>query len=175
MLFRYIRPALVRHLLIGSLAITLSGPSAPAQSSQNPQDPTEARFVNDLLQKMTFDEKLGQMSQIPLNQPESVSPDERILKGQVGSFLFITDPKEINRLQHIAVEKKPPYPPSLRLRRHPRLPHHFPCPRRWPPRGIPPWPSRPSASPPRRPAPPASTGLSPLWWTSRATPAGAAS
>ena len=27
------------------------------------------------------------------------------LKGEVGSFLFITDPKEINRLQHLAVEK----------------------------------------------------------------------
>jgi beta-glucosidase len=54
---------------------------------------------------MTLEEKIGQMSQIALNQKESVSPDERILKGQVGSFLFITDAKEINRLQHLAVEK----------------------------------------------------------------------
>jgi beta-glucosidase len=45
------------------------------------------------------------MSQIALNQPQDVSPDQRILNGQVGSFLFITDPFEINRLQHVAVEK----------------------------------------------------------------------
>jgi beta-glucosidase len=54
---------------------------------------------------MTLEEKIGQMSQIPLNQPQDVSPDTRILRGEVGSFLFITDPSEINRLQHIAVEK----------------------------------------------------------------------
>jgi beta-glucosidase len=103
MSFRYTRRGLARQLLVGGLAIILFGASSSAQSPQS--DTTEARFVNDLLQKMTFDEKLGQMSQIPLNQPESVSPDERILKGQVGSFLFITDPKEINRLQHLAIEK----------------------------------------------------------------------
>ena len=106
MLFRYTRRTLVRQLLAGSLVFTLSGFSSPAQAPQNPQNnTTEARFVNDLLQKMTLEEKLGQMSQIPLNQKEGVSPDERILKGQVGSFLFITDAKEINRLQHLAVEK----------------------------------------------------------------------
>jgi beta-glucosidase len=54
---------------------------------------------------MTLEEKIGQMSQIALNQPQDISPDERILNGQVGSFLFITDPNEINRLQHIAVDR----------------------------------------------------------------------
>lgn len=79
--------------------LTAQTAGKPAQSAET------ARFVNDLLKKMTLDEKLGQMSQIPLNQKEDVTPDERILKGQVGSFLFITDPKEINRLQHLAVER----------------------------------------------------------------------
>jgi beta-glucosidase len=63
------------------------------------------RFVDDLLAKMTLEEKVGQMSQIALNTPDKTLRDERILKGEVGSFLFITDPKEINRLQHLAVEK----------------------------------------------------------------------
>jgi beta-glucosidase len=54
---------------------------------------------------MTLEEKLGQMSQISYKEPHSVSHDERIHKEQVGSFLFITDPAEINRLQHIAVEQ----------------------------------------------------------------------
>ena len=72
---------------------------------KSPEGMKAWHFVDELLQKMTLEEKLGQMSQIPLNQTESVSPDERILKGQVGSFLFITDAKEINRLQHLAVER----------------------------------------------------------------------
>ena len=106
MLFGCAQRALVRLLLAGGLVLSLPVAFCLAQSSQKWQDDaTEARFVNDLLQKMTLEEKLGQMSQIPLNQKESVSPDERILKGQVGSFLFITDPEEISRLQHLAVEK----------------------------------------------------------------------
>src|SRR5258708_12713265 len=54
---------------------------------------------------MTLEEKLGQMSQISYKEPHAVSHEERILKGQTGSFLFLTDPAEINRLQHIAVEQ----------------------------------------------------------------------
>ncbi|WP_348268497.1 beta-glucosidase BglX [Edaphobacter paludis] len=68
-------------------------------------DTEMSRFVNDLLSRMTFEEKIGQMSQIALNEPQEVSPDQLILKGQVGSFLFITDANEINRLQHIAVDR----------------------------------------------------------------------
>jgi beta-glucosidase len=68
-------------------------------------DSEATRFVDDLLARMTLEEKVGQMSQIALNTPDKALRDERILKGEVGSFLFITDPKEINRLQHLAVEK----------------------------------------------------------------------
>lgn len=70
-----------------------------------PGDAEASRFVNDLLSRMTLEEKIGQMSQIALNEPQDVSPDQRILKGQVGSFLFLTDANEINRLQHIAVDR----------------------------------------------------------------------
>src|SRR6266567_3040873 len=69
-------------------------------------DDTKASlFVSDLLSKMTLEEKLGQMSQISYKDAHSVSHEERVLKGQTGSFLFLTDPVEINRLQHIAVEQ----------------------------------------------------------------------
>jgi beta-glucosidase len=64
-----------------------------------------SRFVDDLIHKMTLEEKIGQMSQVALNTPDKEVRDELVLKGEVGSFLFITDPKEINRLQHLAVEK----------------------------------------------------------------------
>lgn len=62
-------------------------------------------FVNALLARMTLKEKLGQMSQVALNSPEGEHRDELILNGDVGSMLFVRDPKEIDRLQHLAVEK----------------------------------------------------------------------
>ncbi|HEX2917433.1 MAG TPA: beta-glucosidase BglX [Edaphobacter sp.] len=63
------------------------------------------RFVDALLARMTLEEKLGQMSQVALNSPEGEHRDELILNGDVGSMLFVRDPKEIDRLQHLAVEK----------------------------------------------------------------------
>lgn len=84
----------------------------PAQKQADPWaaatagDGAEAsRFVDNLLSKMTLEEKLGQMTQIAYKEKDSVSHDERVLKEQTGSFLFLTDPVEIDRLQHLAVEK----------------------------------------------------------------------
>jgi beta-glucosidase len=100
----------IKLLATGSVSFVLLGFPCPAQlSAQTPlaltSDAEANRFVDDLLAKMTLEEKVGQMSQIALNTPDKALRDERILKGEVGSFLFITDPKEINRLQHLAVEK----------------------------------------------------------------------
>jgi beta-glucosidase len=54
---------------------------------------------------MTLEEKIGQLSQL-FDFPQSKTPiDEEVSKGEVGSLLFVTDPVEINRLQHLAVEK----------------------------------------------------------------------
>src|SRR3982074_271259 len=110
MSFRFMSCVLLYPVAACSLFLSLEGGLCPTPlAAQRPSYETSpegvqaTRFVSDLLQKMTLEEKLGQMSQIPLNQTESVTPDERILKEQVGSFLFITDAKEINRLQHLAV------------------------------------------------------------------------
>lgn len=70
-----------------------------------PADPAAERFVSELLGRMTLEEKLGQMTQVPLNQQQTIPPDTLIREGKVGSFLFVTDPAEIDRLQHVAVEK----------------------------------------------------------------------
>ena len=120
MSFRFARRALIHPLALCGLALLLVsgiGPAvmaaqAPAYES-TPAGAKAARFVDALLGKMTLEEKLGQMSQIPLNQKEDVTPDERILKGQVGSFLFVTDAKEIDRLQHLAVERGPHHIPLI--------------------------------------------------------------
>ena len=63
------------------------------------------RFVDQLLRKMTLEEKLGQMTQIALNGPaDPVTPEEHAQRGEVGSFLFVKDPARVSQLQHAAVE-----------------------------------------------------------------------
>ncbi len=87
-----------------------AAPISPAavvapQTTASPDRATEA-FVDDLLAKMTLSEKLGQMTQIALNSTgDTMSPDERTRRGDVGSFLFVKDPARISELQHIAVEQ----------------------------------------------------------------------
>ena len=70
--------------------------------------------ANTLLGDMTTDEKIGQLTQLFYQYfPDTVSFEERIRKGQVGSFLFITDPIVINHLQHVAVEESRMHIPLL--------------------------------------------------------------
>jgi beta-glucosidase len=60
--------------------------------------------VDSLLQKMTTEEKIGQLSQLfVFDAGETV--EKSVAMGEVGSLLFITDPAAINRLQQVAVEK----------------------------------------------------------------------
>ena len=58
--------------------------------------------VDDLLRRMTLEEKLGQLSQLFWDKSLK---DDRVRNGTLGSYLFLTDAKEINRLQHLAVEQ----------------------------------------------------------------------
>jgi beta-glucosidase len=113
MLFR------LNHLLFRKVAAIalVSGLMFPALGSQEPSSPSQDdvamhRFVSDLLAKMTLDEKIGQMSQIAYHVPDNISREarvrsheEHIRKEEAGSFLFVRDPVEINRLQHIAVDE----------------------------------------------------------------------
>lgn len=72
-----------------------------------------ADHVNDLLRQMTLEEKIGQLTQIGQNVPDPVKIDDRIRQGQVGSILWLSDPAEINRLQHLAVEQSRLHIPLL--------------------------------------------------------------
>ena len=86
------------------LAVSLLG-ALNAQTKPLTQQQVDTR-VEKLLGQMTLDEKIGQMTQVPggfVIGP--LKPEELIRKGQDGSVLWITDPVEMNRLQHIAVEQ----------------------------------------------------------------------
>ena len=64
------------------------------------------RRANALLAQMTLGEKIGQMNQLFFfgSQP-SESTTEAIRKGQISSFLFVSDPVVSNRLQRLAVNE----------------------------------------------------------------------
>ena len=95
------------------LAFSLLG-SLNAQTKPLSQQQVDTR-VEKLLGQMTLDEKIGQMTQIP-GAPVldvHVAPEELIRKGQDGSLLWLNDPVEMNRLQHIAVEQTRMHIPIL--------------------------------------------------------------
>lgn len=73
-------------------------------------DPKRDQFVRQLLKKMTLDEKIGQMHQLPgkssitgPSNPKSKAGQE-LRSGQVGSFLNLLGVKEQIKLQKIAVD-----------------------------------------------------------------------
>lgn len=66
-------------------------------------DPQIETRVNDLLAQMTLEEKVGQMNQLDARRGGDVETEIR--KGRVGSVFGITDVREINRLQKLAVDE----------------------------------------------------------------------
>jgi len=92
-------------------------PSAGTKSIPNrvPEQEDEVRQRADsLLNRMTLHEKIGQLTQIFYQYfPDTTSVDDRIRKGEVGSYLFVTDPSIIDHLQHVAVEESRMHIPLL--------------------------------------------------------------
>jgi len=88
-----------------------------AQSSLN--DSQIRDKATSLLRQMTVEEKVAQLAQLPgMDIPDSSENEKRplqeILKQNgAGSILWISDPKEINRLQHVAVEQSRLHIPVL--------------------------------------------------------------
>ncbi len=65
----------------------------------------------DLLKQMTLEEKIAQLSQLPgfpiaeFKEQVGTKPEDVLRKYGAGSVLWVSDPKEINRWQHIAVDE----------------------------------------------------------------------
>ncbi|HKV23214.1 MAG TPA: beta-glucosidase BglX [Candidatus Acidoferrum sp.] len=92
-----------RIFLCAALLIACCAPLAIAQSSAPPSDVAVQHRADALLQQMTLQEKLGQLSQL-FDFAASKNIDDAVASGNVGSLLFVTNPAEINRLQHLAVD-----------------------------------------------------------------------
>jgi beta-glucosidase len=103
-------------LSFGVIGLLLSGATqAQAPISRNDTDRADA-----LLKQMTTEEKIGQLNQpfyikLPIAglKVDPVPYEDRVRHGEVGSFLFLTDPKEINRLQKIAMTEQRLHIPIL--------------------------------------------------------------
>jgi len=108
---KWFRPALISSVFVLlSISAALSAQTAPLS-------PQEAHLrAEALLKQMTVEEKIGQMNQVSgVQMPGmgSEKPDDAIAKGQVGSVLWLINVKELNRLQHLAVEKSRLHIPLL--------------------------------------------------------------
>ena len=105
----------VKSLLLSLTALLVLGGNLAAQTST--MTPAEAhRRAEALLKQMTVEEKVGQMNQsagVVIPGLGSGKPDDLITQGKVGSVLWLIDVKEINRLQHLAVEKSRLHIPIL--------------------------------------------------------------
>ena len=101
--------SLIKHSFQSALLLILAFAIAPLTSSQTPatappDDAAVHQRADALLKEMTLEEKIGQLSQL-FDFGKSKEIDDAVAKGQLGSLLFVTDPAETNRLQHLAVEK----------------------------------------------------------------------
>src|SRR5271170_1441291 len=113
------------YLLFSLVGLFFSG-AASAQSptlplSSPPPSRNDQERADALLKQMTTEEKIGQLNQLfyftqPLpgiKHDDPVSYEDRVRHGEVGSFLFLTDPKEINRLQKTAMTEQRLHIPIL--------------------------------------------------------------
>src|SRR5919198_1851603 len=92
----------------GVMAATQSADEAAVAPTRQPASPGIEARVDSLLKKMTLQEKLEQIQLLP----DFLVTDQEVQKG-LGSVLSVTDPVQINRLQHIAVEQSRLHIPML--------------------------------------------------------------
>jgi len=92
----------------GVVAATRSSDEAALAPTRQPADRGIERKVDDLLRRMTLQEKLEQIQLLP----DFMVTDDEVRRG-LGSVLSQTDPAVINRLQHIAVDESRLHIPML--------------------------------------------------------------
>jgi beta-glucosidase len=109
-----LRKEMLSRVTLSLFALLLAASAVGAQTS--PFSPESEQRARALLKQMTVEEKVGQLTQSAgIEMPGFVSgkPDDPVAQGKVGSILWLIDVKEINRLQHIAVEKSRLHIPIL--------------------------------------------------------------
>jgi beta-glucosidase len=104
-----------RALVASTLVLLAMAGATAAQISPISHDDAHHR-AEALLKQMTVEEKVGQLNQasgIVIPGLAKEKPDAAIVRGQVGSVLWQFEVKDLNRLQHLAVEKSRLHIPLL--------------------------------------------------------------
>jgi beta-glucosidase len=96
-----------KPILLFMLVVSASG--AFAQKVSPAQQKKMDAFINNLMAKMTLDEKIGQLNQVSVGFDVtgpivSKNVNENIEKGNVGAVLNTYTPDAVRKLQQIAVE-----------------------------------------------------------------------
>ncbi|MGM9791643.1 MAG: beta-glucosidase BglX [Candidatus Cryptobacteroides sp.] len=94
----------MKRIFYLSLVALLCAACSPKETS------SMDRFIDDLMSKMTVEEKIGQLNlpvagDIVTGEGKSVAVDERIENGEVGGLFNVKGAAEIRKYQKIAVEK----------------------------------------------------------------------
>jgi beta-glucosidase len=98
------------HVTVAALAILAAAAAHSAQpAAGKPLSDAEVRARADaLIAQMTPEEKAGQITQyfhFGIVPQEAKRVEDELTAGRAGSLLFVSDPKELDRLQHIAVDR----------------------------------------------------------------------
>lgn len=108
---------MLKSLVKAGALLCFAGVLGAGLTAQTQTGQEEAhRKAEALLKQMTLDEKIGQMNQssgVMIPGLSSEKPDALIEQGRVGSVLWLIDVKEMNRLQHLAVDKSRLHIPIL--------------------------------------------------------------
>lgn len=98
---------MLKRLCVALAAVALA--AATPAAAQSPDDHSER--VRALLGRMTLDEKIGQLNQIPggrsrsLNSRLNEAEMQRVRRGEVGSYLHVAGAEPLRELQRVAVEE----------------------------------------------------------------------
>ena len=89
-----------------------------ASSAALLSEPSIEKKVDELLHKMTLEEKVGQLVQYTAGQPTGPGTgrtdyDDMIRKGEVGALFNVTTARQVNAFQHVAVEQSRLHIPLL--------------------------------------------------------------
>jgi beta-glucosidase len=104
-----LRCVLIAAALLSAGAVSAAPPAA--ERGLPPLSESDRARVDALLGRMSLDEKIGQLNQIPGGRSKSLNsrlgPEEyqRVRRGAVGSYLHVAGAEPLRELQRIAVEE----------------------------------------------------------------------
>lgn len=99
------------NFLLVIAAFTFNASFAQQKKSVNPAQQKMNTFINNLMSKMTIDEKIGQLNLVTggeANTGSAVSTaiESKIAKGNVGGIFSMTTPAKIRKTQEIAMKSR---------------------------------------------------------------------